>query len=118
MKNTLSNVLAVVSLILLTSCSEKKNNMKITSETAPTAPVSRSEPIFYNGKTYRLNFSQSQDGSFDMSVNGMSGKQEKDAVAVATSSLRYFACKDSQSSKLTSKPNYMDGKWQMKARCV
>jgi hypothetical protein len=52
-----------------------------------------------------------------MSVSGMTSKQQKDAEAVATSSLGYFACPDGQKGKLQSKPAYKDAKWRMQARC-
>ena len=50
-------------------------------------PKARSEPIFYNGKTYQLDFGPASGGAYDMVVSGMSSKQKKDAVAVATSAL-------------------------------
>jgi hypothetical protein len=77
----------------------------------------RSEPVFYNGKTYKLSFGQGQ-GAYAMKVSGMTAAQKKDAVAVATSSLRYFVCKDGQQTKITAEPAYRDGQWQMAARCA
>ena len=75
--------------------------MRITND-KPEAPQSppRSEPIFYNGKTYRLDFSPRGSGVYDMAVSGMSSGQQKDAMAVATSSLGYFACPDGQKGRL------------------
>ena len=78
---------------------------------------SRSEPIFYNGKTYHLDFSSMGGGTFDMAVSGMGPKQRQDAVAVATSSLGYFACPEGQRGKLQNEPAYADTKWRMQARC-
>ncbi len=52
-----------------------------------------------------------------MAVSGMTPKQQKDAIAVATSSLAYFACPDGQRGKLTQNPVYAESKWRMKARC-
>jgi len=80
--------------------------------------TSRSEPIFYNGKTYRLDFSPvGQSGMFSLAVSGMGPKQRNDSVAVATSSLGYFACPDGQRGVLQSEPAYADAKWRMQARC-
>ena len=53
-----------------------------------------------------------------MSIQGMGAGQAKDAEAVATSSLRYFACKEGMTGRLSSKPLY-DGKlWSMTAHCA
>jgi hypothetical protein len=86
---------------------------------AKPAPVAsgRTEPIFYNGKTYTLKFAQAKGGDFSMAVLGMSGGQKKDAIAVATSSLRYFKCKDGQNGVLTSGPTYSSDAWNMTVKC-
>ena len=52
-----------------------------------------------------------------MVVSGMSASQQKDAVAVATSSLGYFACPEGQKGKLLANPAYAGGKWRMPAKC-
>ena len=80
-------------------------------------PKSRSEPIFYNGRTYQLDFSLVSGGVYDMSVSGMSAKQQKDAVAVATSSLGYYACPDGQKGRLQNEPVYEGSQWRMQAKC-
>lgn len=77
----------------------------------------RSEPIFYNGKTYQLDFAPKGPNLFDMSVSGMTPKQQKDAVAVATSSLGYYACPEGQKGRLQGNPVYADAKWRMQAKC-
>lgn len=84
---------------------------------APPPVAARSEPIFYNGKTYKLDFGPAGGGVYDMAVSGMTPKQQKDAVAVATSSLGYFACPDGKRGKLAGNPVYTDSKWRMQARC-
>ena len=105
----------------LAACNNEANGVRIsTDKKAAPAPVvmkPRSEPIFYNGKIYHLDFAPGAGGAFDMAVAGMTAKQEKDAVAVATSSLRYFACPDGKTGKLTSKPAYDAGAWKLQARC-
>ena len=110
----------MLAAIAVTACAEK-SKVDVTSN--PTVQTkSRSEPIFYNGKNYRLQYDYN-DGSnaFDMKVSGKSAKmgsgQQKDAVAIATSSLRYFACPDGQSGHLTGEPKFADGTWAMQARC-
>jgi lipopolysaccharide export system protein LptC len=111
--------LAVIA-ILLAACNNQANGVRVSTEkaSAPVITKPRSEPIFYNGKTYQLNFAPAGQGRFDMAVNGMSAKQEKDAVAVATSSLRYFACPDGKTGQLIGAPAYAAGAWKMQARCA
>jgi hypothetical protein len=105
----------------LAACNNEASGVRISAEKkaapAPMVLKPRSEPIFYNGKTYKLDFAPGEGGAFDMAVGGMTAKQEKDAVAVATSSLRYFACPDGKTGKLTNKPAYASGAWKMQARC-
>jgi hypothetical protein len=121
MKNSLH---IICTSVLLAACQNTDNGVRISTEkTTPTPqPVvvvakARSEPIFYNGKTYRLNFAPAEKGVFDMAVGGMSAKQKADAVAVATSSLRYFACPEGKTGKLVNTPAYMSGSWKMRAQC-
>ena len=119
---TLFATAAILCLALpLAACNNEANGVRISAEKTALAPVvarPRSEPIFYNGKTYQLDFAPTGAGVFAMAVGGMSAKQEKDAVAVATSSLRYFACPEGKTGKLTNKPAYAGGAWKMQARCA
>lgn len=114
------HVALVLCTLPLAACNNEASGVRISTEKAAAAPVvtkARTEPIFYNGKTYELRFAPGAGGAFDMAVGGMSAKQEKDAVAVATSSLRYFACPDGKTGQLTTKPAYAAGAWKMQARC-
>lgn len=120
MKSLLSPALILALTLPLAGCNNEANGVRISTEKAAPPPVAmkpRSEPIFYNGKTYHLDFAPGEGGAFDMAVGGMTAKQEKDAVAVATSSLRYFACPDGKTGQLTTKPAYASGAWKMRARC-
>jgi hypothetical protein len=118
-----SLVLITCASLALAACKTTDSRVSInTAKKSPSAPAPviakpRSEPIFYNGKMYHLDFAPGAEGRFDMAVSGMSAKQEKDAVAVATSSLRYFACPDGKTGKLTTKPSYASSRWNMQARC-
>jgi hypothetical protein len=105
--------------VLLTGCSQNDGGIRVTNDSAAAASSSNSrrEPIFYNGKTYQLDFAPLDGGRFAMAVNGMGKGQQKDAVAVATSSLRYFKCPDGQNGVLTDNPQYVDNQWRMTARC-
>jgi hypothetical protein len=109
--------------IILAGCSQSTSGVRITQEAAQASPVvvqaaPKSEPVFYNGKVYQINFAPDPAGGYAMSVSGMSAAQQKDAVAVSTSSLRQFACKEKQSGKLLTQPIYSENKWRMTAHCV
>ena len=110
-------VLLAVAAAFLAGC-KTGSTVRITNGPATVQTASRSEPIFYNGKTYRLDYSAADDaGVFDMAVSGMGPAQRNDAVAVATSSLGYYACPDGQKGRLHSEPAYTGAKWRMQARC-
>ena len=119
MRKLMTGVILLVAAAGLVACSNDPA-VRITSgkpKAAAPAPQARSEPIFYNGKTYRLDFAPKGSGVYDMTVSGMSGKQQKDAEAVATSSLGYFACPEGQRGKLQNTPAYANAKWRMQAKC-
>lgn len=102
----------------LSACKTGKD-VRISSDKPATVQTKpRSEPIFYNGKTYQLDFSN-REGTplFDVVVSGMGPKQKNDAVAVATSSLGYYACPEGQKGRLQNEPSYTSSKWRMQARC-
>ena len=111
--------IVILSAALLAACTKSPSLVRITNEpnVAVVQAKPRSEPIFYNGKTYKLDFAPQTEGGYAMAVSPMTAKQEKDAVAVATSALRYYACKDSQKSSLVSKPRYAESAWHMTAQC-
>lgn len=108
--------LVICALVLLGACTSSKVN--INRSTATVQTKSRSEPIFYNGKTYQLDYTYSEaQGTFDMKVSGLSPKQQQDATNIAISSLGYFACPDGQRGKIRGMPIYVDGKWSLLAKC-
>ena len=110
-------IVLTCSLVILGACTSKsKVNINRTSQTVQTK--SRSEPIFYNGKTYQLDYTYGEgQGAFDMRVSGLGPKQQQDAVNIATSSLGYFACPDGQRGKIIGAPNYVDDRWTIQAKC-
>jgi hypothetical protein len=115
----MKKLMMFLAALALAACAQDQSHLRITASKPEAAPVlkPRSEPIFYNGKTYQLDLNPTAQGEFSLVVNGMGPKQEKDAVNLATSSLRYYACKDSQTSRLRSRPAYADGRWTMAASC-
>ena len=109
--------LVICCFALLGACSS--SNVKINRTTATVQTASRSEPIFYNGKTYQLDYNYIEgQGAFDMKVSGLGPKQQQDAVNIATSSLAYFACPDGQRGRIIGQPNYVGDKWNLHARCA
>ena len=110
-------ILMICCAALLGACGSKsKVNINRTSQTVQTK--SRSEPIFYNGKTYQLDYTYAEgQGAFDMKVSGLGPKQQQDAVNIATSSLAYFACPDGQRGRIIGQPNYAGDKWTIQAKC-
>jgi hypothetical protein len=119
MRNIITGtILLLAAGAALSACGED-SGVRITNNKpqAAPAPAARSEPVFYNGKTYRLDFGPRGGGVYDMTVSGMTAKQQKDAEAVATSSLGYFACPEGQRGKLQNKPSFASAKWRMQAKC-
>jgi hypothetical protein len=118
MKTTFSwLILAGSAAAVLSGCAEDPSVRITRDKPAAPAVAARSEPIFYNGKTYRLDFSPASGGVYNMAVSGMTAKHQKDAVAVATSSLGYFVCPDGQRGRLQGNPAYAEAKWRMQAKC-
>ncbi len=111
-------MLCTVSLALA-ACNTKPNEVRVTSESAvaKVQSTSRSEPIFYNGKTYQFDLSPKGDGQFALKVSPMTATQQKDAVQLATSSLGYYACVDGKAGKLVAGPSFAGKTWKMTARC-
>ncbi|MGE0240728.1 MAG: hypothetical protein AB7F09_03755 [Parvibaculaceae bacterium] len=120
MKSTVPAVLCLA--VLLAACS-KAGNVDINSGGSRKVQTqSRSEPIFYNGKHYALNYTYNDAMSaFDMKVSGtttpMKSDSQKDAVNIASSSLGYFACPDGQRGRLVGTPKFNGGVWALQARC-
>jgi hypothetical protein len=110
-------VLVICGFALLAGCTTgSKVTFNRGTATVQTAP--RSEPIFYNGKTYQLDYNYIEgQGAFDMKVSGLSPRQQQDAVNIATSGLSYFACPDGQRGKLMGMPVYVGKKWTAYAKC-
>jgi hypothetical protein len=111
-------MIAILTAVFLTGCANKPN-VKIARGEPEVVTTSRSEPIFYNGKTYQLDYDYNRgDGAFDMKVSGLGAKQQQDAVNIATSALAYYACPKGQRGRLQGKPAYAGGKWDLQAKCA
>ena len=119
---TRNSVLAATALACLAACtSQSKVNVTSGGGTVQTKP--RSEPIFYNGQHYNVNYTYNSSlRLFEMKVTGtsvtMTPGDRGTATAIATSALRYFACPDSQSGRLIGQPQFTSAVWSLQARCA
>jgi hypothetical protein len=113
------NLLVLIcGLAFLTACASKSKVEFTHNGPAVVQTKSRSEPIFYNGKTYQLDYTYGEaQSAFDMRISGLGPKQQQDAMNIATSSLGYFACPDGQRGKIIGAPAYVDSKWALQAKC-
>lgn len=116
-----NRVLAAAVLAILAGCSSPSKVGVTTGGKVQTA--SRSEPIFYNGQHYQVNYTYNEGLKlFDMKVSGtsvaMTANDRNAATAIATSALRYFACPDNLSSRLTGEPQFASAVWSVRAKCA
>jgi type IV pilus biogenesis protein CpaD/CtpE len=114
-------ILAATVLAALSGCASQSNVNVTSGGTVQTQ--SRSEPIFYNGQHYNIDYTYNQPLKlFDMKVSGtsvtMTAKDKNAAAAIATSALRYFACPDKLSSRLIGEPQFSSPVWSLQARCA
>ncbi len=109
--------LVICVFAVLTGCAAKPD-ISVNRGPATVQTGSRSEPIYYNGKTYKLDYTYSEaQGLFDMRISGLGPRQQQDAINIAISSLGYFACPDGQRGKIKGLPIYVDRKWNLFAQC-
>jgi hypothetical protein len=117
------NVLALLCVSVLAAACSKAGHVDINSGGPKSVQTqSRSEPIFYNGKHYALNYTFNDAmKAFDVKVSGtttpMKPDSQKDATNIAFSSLGYFACPDGQKGRLVGSPKFKGGVWALQARC-
>ena len=117
------NHFAVTACLLLAACSQDPSGIRLVQEkqaeaNANAANSAKTEPVFYNGKTYQVSLAPAADGFSSVKIAGMSAKQERDASGLATSALFHFACKDSQKAVLQNAPVFVDGEWKTFGHCV
>jgi hypothetical protein len=108
-----------IAALALAACNPKPKDVHVTSSTAlaKVQSTSRSEPIFYNGKTYQFDLSPNGNGEFALKVSPMSAAQQRDAVQLATSSLGYYACVNGRAGRLVNGPTFQGKTWKMTAKC-
>ena len=109
--------------LLLTACSQDPAGVRVINESvalASGAPAIRvkTEPVFYNGKTYQVSVSPAAGGGANIGISGMAASQAKDASGLATSAFHHFSCKDSQKAVLQNSPVFDGTSWKVAARCA
>jgi hypothetical protein len=118
----MNRISLIIAAALLAACSQSPSSVRVTNDVPQPVPakpagLARSEPIFYNGKTYKLNMVLAADGTTAVTVMGMAASQQKDALGLTTSAFHHFTCKDSQKANILGKPVYAGGQWNLTAQC-
>ena len=88
--------------------------------------VSHSEPVFYNGKNYKLRFKYlAHRNAYDVNIIGKGGRKlggkpgdQKIVGEVVSSAIRHFACASGQKATIIpGTSNHQGGAWNMQAHC-
>jgi hypothetical protein len=106
-------------ILMLAGCSHDPEGVRISHE-APSPDVTvatRTDPVFYNGKTYQVGIAPSGDGGINLTIAGMGANQVKDANQVTLSAMHHSSCKDSQRVVLTQPATFDGGVWRASGRC-
>lgn len=89
--------------------------------------VKNSEPIFFNGKRYKVSFTYSAArDNYDVTVAGKGGRKlggkpgdQKVVEQIGSSAVRHFACRSGQKARiLAGSQAHVKGRWNMQARCA
>ncbi len=108
--------------LLLAACSQDPSGIRLIQEKQAAADAgvtlkAKTEPVFYNGKTYQVSLAPEGNGHTTVKIADMGPKQAKDASALATSALFHFACKDSQKAELAAPPAFDGTAWSATGTC-
>jgi hypothetical protein len=115
---------AILLALFLTSCGQSKPRV-VSSPYADGR--GRAEPVFYNGKRYKLGFTyRASRNVYDLRVSGNGGRKlgstpgdEKIVHNMASSALAHFACARGQKAVITpGTSRHANGMWHMQARCI
>ena len=123
----MSAVSGMVALGVSACASEKPELATINSNPSPYAQgAAHSEPLFYNGRTYQVQFRHIV-GEQVYTVNvtarggslGRTAADRRTASEVGRNAIGHFACEDGQKAKIlkgSAQPGAVG--WNMRARCV
>lgn len=119
------SAIAVLAAVLAAACTSKSNINVVSSPYADG--VNHTEPVFYNGRHYDVSFRfDAHANAYEVSVAGKGGRSlgseagdQAIIEAIATSTVRHFACAASQkASVMPGSPRHSDGRWSLQARCA
>lgn len=112
----------ILAALLLTACSHDAAGIRIAHDGPAPAPATaipaRTEPVFFNGKTYSMGLNPDGQGGYGISVAGMTANQAKEAAELTKTAFHHFTCKDSQVAKLNSPPTFDGSRWNSHGHCA
>ena len=113
------NLCVVLFSLGLFGCSQEPAGIRVVAEkpNVSSGPTAKTEPVFYNGKTYQVSLAPVADGATRVSISGMSATQSRDADGLAKSSFHHFACKDTQKAVII-QPRFINALWVTTAHCA
>jgi len=117
-------MLVAVIATILGACSQ--NKARVVSSPYSNG-VSHTEPVFYNGKHYKMRFKyQAHRNAYDVNVIGKGDRKlgdkpgdQKIVGDMVSSAIRHFACANGQKASIVPGTALnQGGSWNMQARCV
>ncbi|HFC04312.1 MAG TPA: hypothetical protein ENJ55_01285 [Rhizobiales bacterium] len=116
----------LITMISLTLAACTQNRARVVSSPYSNG-VLHSEPVFYNGKNYKMDFRfQASQNAYDVKVSGKGGRRiggkpgdGKIVSNMVSSAIRHFACARGQKAVvLPGTARNQNGTWRMQARCA
>ena len=116
-------IAAIALLTMLGACSRPK---PVIVNSPYGSGTTHSEPVFYNGKHYKLSFKYiAVKNLYDVSIIGKGGRKlgskpgdAKIVGEVVSSAIRHFTCATGQKAHiLPGSQRNLNGRWHMYARC-
>ena len=117
--------LTVMLVAIAVSGCDKSNNVQTTNSLYRNGET-QTQPVIYNGKPYQVGFTfRSVQNLYDVTVAGKGGRalgsgdgDRKIVEQIGSSTVRHYACRDSQKGWILPDSARHTGKaWQMQARC-
>jgi hypothetical protein len=119
-------ILLLVAGLCLAACEGSKPDARIVSVPPVNDSVAHSEPVYYNGKHYKVDFKYSRPlNAFAVKVSGKGrslggGEGDRKIVEqIAISAVRHFACPSrSKGQVVPGTTRHTGSTWELQARCV
>ena len=119
-----AGITLMLAAVVVSGC-EKQNNVQTVSSLYKNGET-QTQPVIYNGKPYTVGFTyRSAQNLYDVTVAGKGGRplggkdgDRKIVEQIGSSTVRHYACRDSQKGRiLPGSAKHAGKKWQMQARC-